>query len=341
MKPTQFTRLLGIAALLASFSAAASTGRVPTYRVVDHIPGPDGGWDFVDFDARYQRLYVARSDAITMIDLKTRSATQLARASGGHQVLVLAQGKEVLETDGKTNRARFFDATSGTLLGEVATGLKPDAAVLDPATGLLLVMNAGDGTVSFIDPVKRMLIASLDVGGSLEVAGADGRGLVYVNVEDRNQIAAIDTRKRSIVKLIALDGCDGPTGLAIIAGGTRLISACANGVAVVTNPATGKVTDRIAIDKGPDGLLYDARRGVALVPTGEGYLDVITARRAGDIHRIARVATHASARTAALDPATGRVYLPSADYLAPVGAARRGAQVPGSFQVIVAAPAAQ
>jgi DNA-binding beta-propeller fold protein YncE len=210
--------------------------------------------------------------------------------------------------------------------------------VIDPATGILLVMNAGDGTVSFIDPVKRSLLSSLMVGGSLEVAAADGRGLVYVNVEDRNEVVVIDARTRAIARRYPLIGCEGPTGLAIVAGGTRLMSACANNVAVVSNPAAGTVTHTIAIGKGPDGLLYDSGRGVALVPTGEGYLEVIAAADPDDIRLIERVATHASARTAALDSRTGRIYLPSADYAAPVAPARRGTQVPGSFQVIVVSP---
>lgn len=334
MATKSFLPLLAIMATPVS----AAADRPPTYSVVDRIPGPDGGWDFVDVDPAHHRLYIARSDAVTAIDLPSRNAVQLATASGGHQVLTIAGGTQVLETDSKTNRARFIDATNGAVLGEVATGAKPDAAVADPVTGLLLVMNAGDGTVSFIDPVKHVLVGSLDVGGSLEVAAADGRGLVYVNVEDRNEVVVIDARKRAVLRHYPLAGCDGPTGLAIVANGARIMSACANNVAVVSNPGTGKVTDRIAIGTGPDGLLYDARRGVALVPTGAGYLEVVAAGRVTGIRRIARVATHAGARTAALDPTTGRVYLPSADYLAPVAPGRRGAQVPGSFRVLVVAP---
>lgn len=329
--------------VMASSVSAAPTstvpkGQIPNYTVIDRITGPDGGWDFIDVDAAHQRAYIARSNAVTVVDLKSRTATQLAVANGGHQALALFNGTQVLETDGKTNRARFLDATTGAVLGEVATGAKPDAAIIEPLTGLLLVMNAGDGTVSFIDPAKRSLVASLTIGGSLEVAAVDGKGFVYVNVEDRNEIVVMDARKRLIVRRYPLAGCDGPTGLAFIAHGTRLMSACANNMAIVSDPVTGKVTDTIAIGKAPDGVLYDARRGMALIPTGEGFLEIIAADSPAGVHRVARVATHASARTAALDPDTGRIYLPSADYMAPVAPARRGTQVPGSFQIVVVSP---
>ena len=339
MKAKLAPALSMIAIMATATSVAASSPSAPTYTVVDRIPGPDGGWDFADVDPAHHRLFIARSDAISVVNLDDRQAKQLATASGGHQVLALADGSQVLETDGKTNRARFIDATTGVVLGEVVTGAKPDAAVIEPVTGLLLVMNAGDGTVSFIDTITRSLVGSLTINGSLEVAAADGHGLVYVNVEDRNEVVVIDARTRSIVRRYPLVGCDGPTGLAIVAGGKRLMSACANNVAVVSDPDTGKVTDRIAIGKGPDGLLYDASRGIALVPTGEGYLEIIAAASTSGIHLIERVATRVSARTAALDARTGRVYLPAADYAAPVAPARRGTQVPGSFQVVVVAPA--
>lgn len=329
--------LLGCLPAFATVAQAAPT--TPRYGVVDRIAGPDGGWDFVDVDPVARRLYIAHGTAITAIDLVTRHVTPvLATASGAHQVLVLGGGRELLETDGNTDRARFLDPLTGAQIAEVATGRKPDAAVVDPATGTLLVMNAGDGTVSLIDPVKHVLVGSLDVGGSLEVVAADGHGLVYVNVEDTNEVAIIDVRGRRLAGRYPLPGCDGPTGLAIVAEGARVMSACANRVAVVSDPVTHRVTDRIAIGSGPDGLLYDAKRRVALVPTGEGFLEVIAAARPDAIRKVGRVATHPSARTAVLDPTTGTVYLPSADYLAPVAPAKRGTQVAGSFAVLVVAP---
>jgi DNA-binding beta-propeller fold protein YncE len=340
LKYTQFLMPLAAIAALAPVSGSATAA--PAYQVEARIAGPDGGWDFATVDPVRGRLYVARSDAIMAVDLATGMVTpQLVSASRAHQVLALADGREVLETDGTTGLVRFVDADSGALLGQVKVGPKPDAAFLDPATGLVVVMSGGDGTVALIDPVRRSLVATIAVGGVLEVGAADGRGKAWVNVEDRNTLVEIDLRSHRVIGQIALTGCDGPTGLALVAGGQRMISACANGVAVITDPKARKVVGTIAIGKDPDGVLYDAKRGLAFIPCGgSGVLEILSATRPDAIAKVGQVVTQISAKTAALDPRTGKIYLPSARLLPPEAGAKRGKPEPGSFAIIVVAPAA-
>ena len=333
-------RVLLLTALTATLAAAAPLPS-PAYTIVDRIAGPDGGWDFATVDPVKGRLYVARSNAVMSVDLASGKVTpQLAPANGAHQVLVVRNGAEVVETDGKTNLTRFIDADTGTVLAEIKTGIKPDAALLDPATGTVVVMSPGDGSVSFIDPASRTLAGTVMVGGSLEVGVADGKGLVYVNVEDRNEVAILDVRARKVVGRFALTGCDGPTGIALVAGGTRLISSCANGVASVSDPATRRVEATLPIGRKPDGVLFDRRRGLAFVPTGEGFLEIIAAATPRAIRVVGRLVTQPSAKTGALDERTGRIYLPSATVQPPVAPATRGTTQPGSFKVLVIAPSA-
>jgi DNA-binding beta-propeller fold protein YncE len=274
------------------------------------------------------------------LDVATKKVTPVfATANGGHQVLAINHGKEVLETDGKTDLARFINADTGVLIAEIKTGKKPDAALIDPATGLLVVMNAGDGTVSLIDPEKHTLAGRIAVGGSLEFGVSDGKGLVYVNVEDKNEIAILDIRKRTVIGRIPLTGCDGPTGLAFVANGKRLVSSCANKVATITDPVAKRVVGKLVIAERPDTVLYDAKRGRAFIPCGEGYLMIIEAASAEAIRVVGRLATVAGARTGTLDPTTGMLYLPSAHFLPPVAPATRGVAEPGSFALLVIAPA--
>jgi DNA-binding beta-propeller fold protein YncE len=327
---------LAAACLLSSSGIAAAPG----YTVEARIAGADGGWDFATVDPVRGRLYVARSDAIMAVDLASGVVTpRLAPASRAHQVLALAEGREVLETDGATGLVRFVDANTGALLGEIKVGPKPDAAFLDPATGLVAVMSGGDGTVALVDPVRRTLVATIAVGGVLEVGAPDGHGKAWVNVEDRNTLVEIDLRSRRVVGKIALTGCDGPTGFALVAGGQRMISACANGVAVITDPKARKVVGTIAIGKDPDGVLYDAKRGLAFIPCGgSGVLEILSAARPDAIAKVGQVVTQISAKTAALDPRTGKIYLPSARLLPPEPGSKRGKPEPGSFAIIVVGP---
>ena len=312
------------------------------YHVAGRIAGGDGGWDFTALDAAAGRLYIARSDAVSVADITAGTfSDHLAPAQRGHQVLVLDDGRTVFETDGASGHARFIDAHSGAVMAEVPVGTDPDAALLDPATGLLAVMNAGDGTISLIDPVKRESVGRIAVGGALEYVVADGKGRIWVNIEDGNAIARVDLRQRQVLGRVALAGCEGPTGLALVAGGTRLITACANQVALVLDAASGATLATLPIGLGPDAVLVDEPRGLAFVPCGgSGTLVEIAIADRDHIAAIGTIATQASARLGSIDPRDGRIYLPVARFGPPAPGKKHGAMVPGSFAVLVLAPGA-
>ncbi|MBV1691592.1 YncE family protein [Novosphingobium sp. G106] len=338
------TAVLAVCLVAPGVGAAkgsASIGAV-SYSVVDRIPAADGGWDFAAVDADSGKLYVARSNAITAVDLASRNVTDhLADAHRGHQVLSIEGGKTLFETDGETGLGRFISATDGSVLAEVATGTKPDAAFLDPKTGLIAVMNAGDGTVALLDPAKRSLAGKIDVGGGLEFAVADGKGGAFINIEDANTIVHVDLVGRRKTGTIALPGCEGPTGLALVANGTRLISACANEVALVIDTATGKTLETLAIGRDPDAVLVDEARGLAFIPCGgSGTLIALAIGDADHIHVAQTIQTQVGAKTGAIDPRNGRIYLPTATLAPPEPGAKRGKPVPGSFVVLVVAPTA-
>ena len=204
----------GLGLCLAHGAAAADR---PTYRIVDRIPGRDGGWDFAAVDASTGRLYVAHGEGVERVDLASRRVVDpLAPARHAHQVLALDGGRTIMVSEGDAGMVRFYAADTGAPLGEVATGVKPDAAFYDAATNRIAVMNAGDGTVALLDARTRALVGRIAVGGALEFGVADGRGGAYVNVEDANAIARLDLRAARRVGTVALPGCEGPTGLALV-----------------------------------------------------------------------------------------------------------------------------
>jgi len=324
---------LSVAALLLAAFAASGA---PTYRVVDQIKGPDGGWDILSVDPVAHRLYLVRRDSVTAVDLKSGTvADKLAPAEGGHSALAIPGTSEVLVTNGTANTATIIDGRTGELRATIPTGKKPDGATWDPATRTIWVMTPGDGSISVINPTTAKVVATVPVGGSLEFGASDGHGKLYVNVEDRNDVAVIDTRTRKLLRRESLPGCAGPTGIAYDPATKETLSACANGLAVVLS-ATGKPVASLTIGKRPDGAAFDERRHVALVPSGaDGTLSII--RLSPNPAVIGTVQTAKSARTIALDPSTGRAYLPATDLQPPVGNERPKA-VPGSFRIIVVAP---
>ena len=327
-------RLFSAAALLASAAVAAPS---PHYHVVAELAAGDGGWDLLSVAPADQRLYVAHGDRVSAFDVRTGATTdKLAVGQRVHAALAIPGTHDVLSTNGESNTAILFDGRTGTVRATIPTGTRPDAAAYDPATRTVWIMNPGSGDITVVDAASAKVLATVPVGGSLEMGEADGHGRMYVNVEDKNEVVVLDTRARKLVKRFPLDGCDGPTGIAVDTAAKQILSACGgNAVAIVSTP-DGRQVARLPIGKGADGAAFDARRGVALVPGGrDGNLTII--RLGPKPAVVEQIPTAVSARTIAIDPSTGRAYLPSAT-LAPAPAGERPKAVPGTFKVLVVAP---
>ncbi len=327
------------AATLAAASMTQAQTPAPTYHVASKLALPDGGWDLASFDPAMRRIYIARNDSVTAIDIDTGQVTgKLAPASKGHAVVPLKGGTEILVTDGATNTADIFDARTGAALASIKTGEKPDAATFDAASGLAVVMNGRSGSLTLIDPASRASVAEIVVGGALELGAGDGAGHLFVNVEDRNEVAVIDLKARKVTARIALTGCEGPTGIAYLPVSRRVVSSCVNGVAAVSDPATGKLEKTLPIGQGPDSVLYDAQRAMAFIPAGKsGELDLF-ADVASGVRPLGKIATQMGAKTGAVDPRTGRIYLPAAEYAPPAAAGGRPQMKPGSVVALVIEP---
>jgi YVTN family beta-propeller protein len=340
MTPSPLPRRLAVilaAGTFAAFAAAAQAAPAPL-TLEARIAGPDGGWDYATVDSAHHRLYVARTWGVMVLDTDTRKLTEhFAEGVRTHAVLPIPGTDILLTTNGGDNSARFLDAKTGALLASVPTGKSPDAAVYDPASGQVWVMNHAGGDVTVIDPVKRSVVATVAVGGTLEFAVVDGKGRLYVNVEDRNEIAVIDTKAGKVVAHYPLKGCDEPSGLALTDYG-QLIASCGNDVAAVLHATDGKAAPNLAIGSGPDAVLYDSAHQRAYIPTSEdGKLWTLAVAKSG-VRVLSSSPTQISGRTGAVDPRTGEVYIPAASYQPPAVATDRPTQTPGSFAVLVLKP---
>jgi len=325
-------KIIASLAVLAAIPAAAA----PHYSVVGQYRGADGGWDLLSVDPDTHRLYVARGDGVMAVDLDTdESVDSLVPAQRAHSALAMPNTGEILVTNGAADTAMIVDGATGAIRATIPTGKRPDGAAWDPATNTVWVMNPGDGSITVVDPVSARAIATVPVGGSLEFGAADGKGKLYVTVEDKNQVAVIDTIKRAVIARYPLAGCDGPTGIVYLPGPKETVSACGNGVADVLT-ADGRAVASVAIGPHPDGAAYDSHRKLILIPSGsEGMLYVLSATDVPVV--IQKVPTAKSARTIALDTSTGRAYLPAADMLPPEPGQRPQAK-PGTFRVLIVAP---
>jgi DNA-binding beta-propeller fold protein YncE len=337
---TRHRGLSFIAALCASALPFAGLAAEPAHpsglHVVAHIPGPDGGWDYASFDPARRRVYVAHQTVVLAIDADTGKLTS-AFAQGNHlHAVTPVPGTDVIvTTNSGDDSARIISAADGRQLASIPTAKDADGAAYDPKSGLVVVICGDGGALTLIDPKAMKAVGTITVGDSLEFGQPDGAGLFFVNVEDKNQVAVIDLASRTVLRRYDLPGCKGPTGLAYVEG-ARLISVCGNGGVDILDAGSGKAIATFTVGGFPDAVIYDAGRHLAYVPSARsGTLSVIALSGAGDNTIIDTVPTQIGARTGAVDPQTGKVYLPTAEYVLPVPAGQRPTPKPGTFTVLV------
>src|ERR1700730_5763848 len=257
--------------------ACAGQRNMVLVKTIAHQDG-DARLDYASIDDVSRRLYVARGFGVTAVDLDTELTTrQLVAGQHVHAVIPLPGGR-VLSTNGDSNTATLFVGKTGEVLAQIATGNDPDAAAFDPASGLVFVMNAKDGDATLIDPAGGKAVGRLPLGGKPEFAVADSHGRLFVNLEDRNATAVIDTAGRKVIGNYALPGCERPSALGIDIESGVLVAACATRTAVAIGPADGRViAPHLPIDRKPDAVIFDAVKKNFYIPCGrDGTLAVIS-----------------------------------------------------------------
>ncbi len=294
----------------------------------------DARFAFASIDNAARRLYVARGFGVTAIDLDSEHMIrQLVAGNHVHAVIPLPGGR-ALSTNGDANTAMLFNASTGEVIAQLNTGEDPDAATFDSSSGLVFVMDHQEGDITLIDPNDAKVVGRLAVGGKLESAVADGHGHLFVNVRDQNTMAVVDTAARKVLRRYDLPGCEGPTALGGDLESGILVAACANRTALGLRASDGTiVAPHLTIDRKADAVMFDTVRKNFYIPCGrDGTLVVISETREGTLAVQSSVATAVGAHTGALDPQTGRLYLPTADFHLTFGGI---APADGTFRVLV------
>jgi len=316
-------------------STQSGTGAQHKLRLVKTIARHEGDarFAFASIDNAARRLYVARGFGVTAVDLDSERMTrQLVAGNHVHAVIPLPGGR-ALSTNGDANTATLFNASTGEVIAQLNTGKDPDAATFDSGSGLVFVMDHQEGDITLIDPNAAKVVGRLPIGGTLESAVADGHGHLFVNVRDQNKLAVVDTVARQVLRRYDLPGCEGPTALGGDLDSGILVAACANRTALGVRASDGTSIARLKIDRKADAVLFDPVRKNFYIPCGrDGTLVVISETREGALAVQSSVATALGAHTGALDPQTGRLYLPTADFHLTFSGV---APTDGTFRVLV------
>ncbi|HEY1427918.1 MAG TPA: hypothetical protein VGF50_14690 [Caulobacteraceae bacterium] len=321
-------------AVMALAPLAAHAAEGGKLQVVERINGPDGGWDYASYDPARRRVYVTHGTVVLAVDLATGKLNDhFAPGARLHEVVVVPGHDLLLTTNSGDSTVKILKASDGALLKSLSVAADADGAAYDPSTGLVVVVNGDAGVLTLVDPVKQMVVGTIQVGDKLEFGQPDGKGRFYVNVEDKGQVAVVDLKARKAIGRYDMAGCQRPSGLAYVEGG-RLISSC-GGLAKILDAATGKELASLKIGGFPDAVLYDPGRHLAYIPTAlDGNLWVIGLSGKDNNAIVESVPTQPGARTGTVDLKTGRIYLPTAQY-GPMEPGKRPQPKPGTFQILV------
>jgi len=317
------------------------------YQFTDQIPiGGEGGWDILTIDPATNRLYLSHSTKVVVVDLSKNAAYgEIADTPGVHAFVAVPDVERGFSSNGKESKSSVVDLTTLKTLSKIDTGSNPDAVVYEPRHGEVYVFNHTGNSVTVINAKAATVSATIQLEGTPEFAAVDeAAGRIYCNIEDKSEVAVIDTSKHEVIARWPLAPGEEPSGIALDARHHRLFAGCHNHMMVMLDTDTGKVVTNVPIGAGVDGCAFDDSTQLAFASCGDGTTTIAKEDAAKKLAVVQVLKTERGARTMALDPTTHRIYLPTAQF-APAPSPSPGASptrptiVPNTLKLLVYAPA--
>ena len=345
-------RLLTMIALTALAAPAVGHTADGPYKVLKTVKaGGDGSWDYVYADSVGRKLYVPRlgqTGHVMVFDLDTLAPVGDMADINGHGAAVDPKSGHGFAS---SKPVAMWDAKTLAPIKTIDVQGSPDGILGDPSSGRIYILSHSLPNVTAIDAADGKVVGTVDVGGAPEQTVSDGKGRLFVAVENKDEVAVIDAKTLTVTGHYSMAGkCGEPAGLAIDVKTKVLFAACRNpAVMAMVNADTGQILDVQPIGKGVDGATFNPATREAFASTGDGVLTVIKEESPTKFSVEQTVQTHPGARTMTLDPKTGHAFLIVADYepppaappappagapAAPGGRFRPRVMVPDSFTVI-------
>ncbi|MGH8114628.1 MAG: YncE family protein [Rhodanobacteraceae bacterium] len=340
--------LLAAALVAPAMAAPPASGNAwqvtQRYRI-----GGSGGWDYLAFDQAARRVYVSRSDRVVVLDAANgKQVGEIDGLSGVHGIALADALHRGFISNGRADTVTVIDVATLKVEQTVAVGARdPDGIVYDPYARRVFTFNGDSNDASVIDAASGKLLGHIALPGRPEFPVSDDHGHVFDNITSKNELVEIDPLAMKVTAVWPLKDCRHPSGLAIDTAHHRLFSVCQNNIMAVTDSVNGKAVASVPIGEGPDAARFDAIRGLVFSSNGRsGTLTVVHEDSPDHYHVLANVPTQKSARTMALDQATGQVFLSAAE-LGPRPKSTSADPHPrptvksGSFTIIEVAPKSQ
>jgi DNA-binding beta-propeller fold protein YncE len=331
-------------ALMCAHAVAA-----PNYRVAHEVALPgDEGWDYLTFEQGGHRLFIAHGSEVQVVDTDTlKLAGTIADTPGVHGIALAPDLGRGYISAGRAGSIVVFDLHTLARLNEIkTTGDNPDAIVYDAPTHRVFTFNGRGRNATAVDAKTDAVVGTIGLDARPEFALSDGKGRIYVNLEDKSSLAVIDAQRLSVASVWPITGCQEPSALAFDARGQRLFAGCDNKVMAVMDATSGRVLGTAPIGEGVDAAGYDPGARLAFASCGEGVLTALRLTGSGAPEVAQSVPTRRGARTMALDERSHRIFLVTAQY-GPAPAATpehphpRPPILPGTFRLLVVEPYAR
>jgi len=325
-----------VATILLSLPAFAQQ----QYKLVNTVKlGGEGGWDYLIYEEGANRLFITRGTHVMVVDTGSlKQVGDIPDLSGIHGVALVPEMSKGFVSNGGDNSVTAFDLKTLKVTAKIKVGDRPDAILYDPFSKHVLTFNATSKDSTVVDAASGKVVATIPLGGKPEFPASDGKGKVFVNIEDKGEIAVIDVKSNTVTASWPLKGCEEPSALAFDIEHNRLFSGCGNKVMAVTDAVSGKVVTLVPIGSGVDAGRFNPKTREVFMSCGDGTLPVIH-EDSPDKYSVKQIVTTArGARTMALDADNSAVYLITAQFGEKGPNDRRPPIIPGTFQLLVVKP---
>lgn len=348
MKLSDLGRLAAGVSFLLIGACGAANAQAVNYRLIKTVPLPaaPGGieyFDYITVDSAARRVYVSHGTEVDVVDADDYSLQgRIGGLQRSHGVVVIKDLGKGYITDGEGQKVVVFDLATLKVTGEVKTNQPDtDSLVYDPASKYLFTINGDSHNATVIDPVKEVVVKTIDLVGAGEFPAVDGQGTLYDNNEEKSDVVVIDTRSLTLKARWPVAPEGQAVALAIDTKTRRLFSAGRNPqFLVLMNADDGKVIQSLPISAGVDAVVFEPETGLVFVSTREGMVHIFHEDSADKLSEVQTVKTEYGAKTMGLDPKTHRIYLSTSDFDPPAAPTEKQPHPlprakPGNFRVLV------
>lgn len=292
-------------------------------------------FDYITVDSAARRVYLSHGTEVLVVDADTNTLVGVIPGLKlAHGTLVLKDLGRGFISDGGGDRVVIFDLKSLNTVGQIKTGGNPDCIIYDNASKHIFTFNGSTKDSTVIDPAATTVIATVPMGGRAEFAAPDGKGTVYDNIEDTNEVVALDSRTLTIKHRWPLPPSFTPTAMAIDRKHRRLFIGGRNKTLAIMNADTGQVLQTLPITAGVDTNIYDPRTRLLCVSTREA-IHIFHEDTPDKFSLVQVVKTEYGAKTMGLDIRTRRLFLDTADFKPVPGPTQQQLPITGTFRLLI------